>query len=321
MKIVYIVPHLKLYGGIRRIIEFCNALHDKGHDVFIANEQYPETCSWMKVNPPIISLEDMYSGKWDAAIFSLESQYKLVSKLQARTVIHYILHYGVIYKDRSECLKSYTLPTYKTTNSSWTAKKLQEHIGYAPPIVYGWINTDIFHPVDTPKIYDVLTYGDPTREWKGRGDVEVVESEMPHLRFAYMSDINPQQSQIAKVYSSAKIFISASWYEGWKWMALEAMACGVPVITTVDGGSGDYAKNGYNCLVTPVGGIEQMVSSINTLLNDNKYSKKLIDNGIAMVKKFDKKSSITSFEGHLHAAIKKEERSKTKTQWYLSYHR
>lgn len=321
MKIVYIVPHLLKYGGIRRIIEICNALHDDGHDIFIASEQYPDTCDWIVVKPPIISLDDMAGVKWDVAIFSLESQWKTLTRLQARAVIHYILHYGVIYKDKADCIASYAQPTYKITNSNWTSKNLFVHLKYITPVVHGWVNKKLFHPVDTPKVYDVLTYGDTTREWKGRGDVEVLEDDMPHLRFGYMSDINPQQTMIARVYSSSRIFLSASWHEGWNWMAFEAMACGVPVIITNDGGSSDYAKHGYNCLKVGVGEIEEMKYAVNRLIKDPPFATMLARNGLKTVEEYNKLSAIKSLTKHINEAIKREEEAQYKTDWYTRFHR
>jgi hypothetical protein len=47
MKISFIEPHLKVYGGIRRIIELANRLTKRGHDVTIFHSD-GSPCGWIK---------------------------------------------------------------------------------------------------------------------------------------------------------------------------------------------------------------------------------------------------------------------------------
>lgn len=48
MKISFIEPHLKIYGGIRRIIEFANRLAERGHDVTIFHSD-GTPCNWINL--------------------------------------------------------------------------------------------------------------------------------------------------------------------------------------------------------------------------------------------------------------------------------
>ena len=302
MRIAYVVPHFEKYGGIRRILNLTDELHkNKRNEIYLIPENGALDCDWFDIKIGVGNLAFLYNQSWDAVIFSLESQYKILQKVKAKAKIHYILHYGVIYKEN--CLESYKQPYYKKTNSTWTSKQLRKHLGYEPDVVYGGMNKEIFHPVKTRKVYDVMTYGDLRREWKGRGDVELIEQMMPDWKVGYMADINPSRKNIAKAYCSSKIFFSASWYEGWNWMGIEAMACGVPLIITKDGGSSDYAKDGYNCLQVDPRDPEQAIRDIGALLNDLTVRRKLIENGLKTAAKYTWKQSAKDFMLQVKKAI------------------
>lgn len=47
MKISFVEPHLKIYGGIRRVIELSNRLTERGHNVTIFHSD-GSPCEWMK---------------------------------------------------------------------------------------------------------------------------------------------------------------------------------------------------------------------------------------------------------------------------------
>lgn len=302
MKLAYILPHLECYGGVRRALELANRLKERGHDVYFYTPSGTD-CLWFPNKVPVRKLDKAGDEEFDCVIFSLEEQYEEPKKFKTKSVVYYILHYGVLYKNAEICRASYREPYYLIANSSWTAEKICEEIGRRPPVVYGGINFDLFHPVTTSKKFDVLSYGDTKREWKGRNDVEKIAMLRKDWKIAFMSDINPSQKDIARIYNSARVFFSASWFEGWNWMGLEAMACGVPLVITDDGGSRDYAKNEYNCLVVPPRDSESAIIAIEKLLSDKKLRKRLVKNGIETAKKFTWDSAITNFEKHLQLSL------------------
>ena len=49
LSIGFIEPHLEVYGGIRRILEFSNRFVDRGHDVTIYNGNCPFNCRLLDV--------------------------------------------------------------------------------------------------------------------------------------------------------------------------------------------------------------------------------------------------------------------------------
>ena len=59
------------------------------------------------------------------------------------------------------------------------------------------------------------------------------------------------QPDLGREYDAAQVFVVGSWFEGFCQPGLEAMACGVPLVTTDNGGCREYAIDGETALVVP----------------------------------------------------------------------
>lgn len=68
---------------------------------------------------------------------------------------------------------------------------------------------------------------------------------------------------------ASDIFVFPTEDEAFGISLIEAMACGLPVITTHIGGINDIVKHNENGLLTDVGNSDQLYNCINLLLNDN----------------------------------------------------
>ena len=69
MKISFIEPHLKIYGGIRRIIELSNRLTERGHDVTIFHSD-GSSCQWMKCIAKIKSHNEVLKEEHDVILYN-----------------------------------------------------------------------------------------------------------------------------------------------------------------------------------------------------------------------------------------------------------
>jgi glycosyltransferase involved in cell wall biosynthesis len=81
------------------------------------------------------------------------------------------------------------------------------------------------------------------------------------------------------------VLVSASWYESFPLPPLEAMACGLPVITTPYG-TEDYAFDGVNAIVVPPQDPKVLAEAIIRLLDDKDLREKLSKEGLNTAKKF-----------------------------------
>lgn len=98
-------------------------------------------------------------------------------------------------------------------------------------------------------------------------------------------------ADIAKVYQSADIFISTSWWEGFGLPPLEAMACGCAVITSKSGGVNEFAEEGKNCLMFEPENEHELTENLNILINDIVLRKRLAIAGVRTASAFDWKKS------------------------------
>lgn len=82
-------------------------------------------------------------------------------------------------------------------------------------------------------------------------------------------------NEVYKYYSSADAYVLLSYYENFSNTVLEAMACGLPVITTDVGGFPMQVKAGKNGFIVPYNDIDALVSSIFKIYSDEKLRKSM----------------------------------------------
>jgi len=80
--------------------------------------------------------------------------------------------------------------------------------------------------------------------------------------------------------------VLTSRYEGTPYVNFEAMALGVPVITTDTGGISNILKDKFDALITETGDPDSTFRAIESLITDEEYRKRIIENAFNTVKKF-----------------------------------
>jgi glycosyltransferase involved in cell wall biosynthesis len=131
-------------------------------------------------------------------------------------------------------------------------------------------------------------------------DIKLIKIGVPQLvsareaTNAIIKDLNLQdkiifldyvpEEDLPKIYNVSDLLFYPSLYEGFGHPLLEAMACGVPVVTSNAGSlpeiSGDAA-----IIVSPYN-LDEAVSAIDEVLNNNSLCAELIKKGIDNVKRF-----------------------------------
>ena len=107
---------------------------------------------------------------------------------------------------------------------------------------------------------------------------------------------NPKQDMIAKLIRNSDLFLATSRSEGFFLPALEAMACGTPIVMTNSGGINEYAKDKYNCLIVKNISEIWINDSIGKLLKNKTLLRKIRINGRNTAKLFDKNDIIRDLE-------------------------
>jgi YD repeat-containing protein len=97
----------------------------------------------------------------------------------------------------------------------------------------------------------------------------------------------PQHVIVDDIYNRSRVFINSSTVEGFGLACVEAMACGVALVTTSNGGSDDYAVAGETALVSEPADVATMAEHIERLLADDDARVRMARNGRAFVRRFD----------------------------------
>jgi glycosyltransferase involved in cell wall biosynthesis len=114
--------------------------------------------------------------------------------------------------------------------------------------------------------------------------------------FNYTQYSNIDDGTLARLYSSSDVFVFTSHVEGFGLPPLEAMACGVPVVTTDCKGNRDYAINGYNSLVVPPGDSVAVAKAVLRVLANVNLAEKLTKAGIETAKKYSWDNAVSQIE-------------------------
>jgi glycosyltransferase involved in cell wall biosynthesis len=95
---------------------------------------------------------------------------------------------------------------------------------------------------------------------------------------------NPDRTQLIDIYNSADILLAPSLYEGFGLTILEAMACGLPVITSTTSSLPEVA--GDSALLVDPHNTAQIVEAVAALYADPTYRQSLGQKGIERAKQF-----------------------------------
>jgi glycosyltransferase involved in cell wall biosynthesis len=319
MKIAGILPHLQIYGGVRRYIEIGNELNARGHDFTLYTPQ-ADPPTWIQCRSKVKYIDQVIHDRNDVAIGGSLKILPFLERANARKKIFYAVIEKIpnernIYRNRNLMIMA---------NSSGLLERIQKK--YRVPCLdgIGGINPEAFFPKNVEKDknnFKIMCYGRLSRRRKGSRQVikavELLYQKYPRLELILFDSItknneedpfkelktkvacrfylNLPQKEMAGMYSSADIFVSAEKNAGWSNTSAEAMACGVPVICTTSG-TRDFAVHGETALVIPNDRPKSIARAIESLMQDKKLRDKLAQNGYNKIQEFSWKKLCDKLE-------------------------
>lgn len=323
MKINFLLPHLKISGGVRIILSYANILGKRGHKVTVLTTERSFFRRWQK----IWRREPRWSGFLEAKVkflpkWSLDylpkadivvgdswqvGQFVLALPEEFGKKIQFIQHDERLYHGQpEEVSKVYAAPTKKVVVSTWLKNILRKDFGQEGALFLEPLDKNLFQPIpvkkETGKIRVLML--NHSYPWKGVKDglkaYQAVKEKFSSLKLELVMFgvrgqkpeicdeyyFNPPQKKLAEIYSSCDIFLCPSWDEGFGMPSLEAMACGAVVVTYDNGGSRDYALDGETALVAPRRDLEGLINKLGQAVSDNGLRQKIVANGLDFVKNF-----------------------------------
>ena len=203
------------------------------------------------------------------------------------------------------------LPVGRIVVSPHLAAYFRDNFGQRCHLIPNGVDTALFRPVPErkpiPGVVRLLTVGNPHHVLKGKADVlaaarllaaanpdrvfevDILSNEggdpgpfvlkadnlQSHVRYA----LSPEAMHAA--YTEATVCINASWYEGYGLPALEAMACGTPVVQCDNCGLQGVVVDEGNCLLVPPAKPAAMARAVERLMNDASLRDRVRQGGLA----------------------------------------
>jgi len=96
--------------------------------------------------------------------------------------------------------------------------------------------------------------------------------------------------------SISDIYVLSSLHEGFGICLLEAMYCGLPIVSTNNGGQTDFLVEGENALMVPIEDSEAIADKILEMLKNKDLRGKMIENNIKDIRKYDIENVAMKYE-------------------------
>jgi len=262
------LPHVGVFGGVRRFLEIGNQLIARGHS-FTLYHPDGSAPQWLPFHGRVCALADLGAARHDVLMTADPSLRQPFEAARANVKLFYCVHKNLPERDIA------THPNWTLlANSSALRERLWRRYRVRAEDAIGGVNLEMFHPPTAPRgsndVFRVLVYGRLSRPGKGSTmAVRAVESFARSMaqrspawagsvahpvklvlfdhvglgnerdpRPDFTSDlphefhVNLPQPELAHLYASCDVYLSAERRAGWNNTVAEAMATGVPVICT-----------------------------------------------------------------------------------------
>ena len=230
--------------------------------------------------------------------------------------IYLIQHYETLYhapNNEEKADETYRYNLRKIVISSWLKKIMRKKFNSEAELLVTPVNFNQFYPTrngynDRKKICMLHHF----YSWKGVNDgieaFEITKKKFPEIQLVmfganlrkgsprYEYYYKPWGSDLRKIYNSCDIFLCPSWREGLAMCSMEAMACKCALVSTDNGGCGDYAIHEKTALVSPGRDPEKLAVNLIRLLEDESLLKSIAQDGYKHVRRYTWDQAVDKME-------------------------
>ncbi|WP_213371420.1 glycosyltransferase family 4 protein [Mesobacillus boroniphilus] len=318
LHIVYAMTHVGISGGVKVILEHANRLKKAGARVtLVSHFQKP---SWFPIEAEYIQVPfelDLAKGipNCDVIVATYWDHIQACIETGIAPVVYFEQgdFHLFDYDSMNSILKKFIqkqleIPPFIFTVSNQASKQIASIYGREAKVIPNAVDEDIFTTMKAEKESAekpyLLMVGAESAKFKGIADIitayEKVKKEFdvdlywitPEQPSEEMKRrvnkvfVGPTQQKISSLYRGASLYICGSTYESFSLPALEAMACGCPVVTTNNLGVLEYAVDQENALICQKTDPVDMAEKIACVLSSKELQKKLTANGLITVENY-----------------------------------
>jgi len=102
----------------------------------------------------------------------------------------------------------------------------------------------------------------------------------------FVCHVAPAQADIPRLYQGHEVFLFTSRYEAWGLPVMEAMACGVPAVTTDCQGVRTFAHDGDNCLMAGPLDAGRLAAAVLKVLQQPEFAAQLRRRGLETAREY-----------------------------------
>lgn len=270
MKIFYYLPGLGPCGGVRIVVEHCNRLAERGHDVSIItmSRGWPD---WIDIKVPILNPNQR--TKCDVVVATGHQTVRAAMWVPADRYYYFVQMMEHRFYPENSCGWNKAIESYKLamaeefkviTIANWLSREMTARFGIDSTILPNGVNMDDFYPEPGQRAEAILVEGDgrnPAKDTEGISWKVALElrkeyglqlwgyaaATNPYMAQFDRFEMNPSTATMRKLYSKAQFLLKASKYEGRACAPVEAMACGTASARAITKGDDDLI-NRVNCL-------------------------------------------------------------------------
>ncbi len=319
MKINFLLPHLKLSGGVYVVITFADELAKRGHEVIVAAESKSPTRYIRNLfnNHPllpqnskikIVRVKD-FSDLRDADVFFADS-WKVAEKLYTINTLgakfQYIQHDERLYHGDPKTVEDvYRLPIKKFVNATWLHEIFIKEFNQEVEILFNSIDCELFNPnkrtrkPDDGLIKILVLHHDFgwKRTKEGVSIVRSLQQKYPNIRLILYGTrsrkinvsydeyyYNAVKEELARVFANSDIYLGCSIDDSRPIAHRWAMASGTALAIYDNFGSGDYAFDRETALIAKKGDSEDLFKKLEELIANPDLRKKIANNALVYVR-------------------------------------
>ena len=319
-KIIYLLPAIKLYGGVISVIQLVNQLILQGYDANIAVMGECDLSSMhgvpMYFRPYVFENEGDLIANLPQAELIVATQWRtaytasVLKSLRGSKLLYFVQDYECDFHGQADtnmqeqAYRSYSLIPDKIVKSEWLETKMQDFGGRVTRIPIG-LNTDVFYNRNLKRRPQVITMARITSSYRNYPQIVSVYNQLakrvPNLELAvfgfghnlddFTGKINDygmlsSPVQVSKALNESSILLDCSLWQGFGRPGLEAMATDTACVLTRAGGITQYAKHELNCLLVDPTNTEEIVEAIERLHLDESLRSSLVAEGREVAKQY-----------------------------------